>query len=127
MSDIVLDASAVLALVNGEPGNDVVLANLADGVISAVNLAEVVTKLTELALDEAEIRDSIDTLGLRVVPCDTALAFRAGMLRPATRAYGLSLGDRLCVALAQHLDAPVLTAERIWSKLDLGVEVRLIR
>jgi len=127
VSDIVFDASAVLALVNGEPGNDVVLANLADGVISAVNLAEVVTKLTELALNEAEIRDSIDTLGLRVVPCDAALAFAAGMLRPATRAYGLSLGDRICVAQAQHLDTPVLTAERIWSNLDLGVEVRLIR
>lgn len=117
----------VLALVNGEPGNDVVLANLADGVISAVNLAEAVTKLTELALDEAEIRDSIDTLGLRVVPCDATLAFAAGMLRPVTRAYGLSLGDRICVALAQHLDTPVLTAERIWRNLNLGVEVRLIR
>ncbi len=73
------------------------------------------------------IREAIDTLNLVIVPFDAELAYLTGLLRTATRAAGLSLGDRACLALAQRLSAPVLTADQAWKGLDVGVEIRHIR
>ena len=126
---VVLDASAVLALMNAEPGQDEVAAALADALLGAVNLAEVVGKLAERGMPAAEALTDTLALGLRVVPFDAALAGMAGALRPLTRAQGLSLGDRCCLALAQQRDALVLTTERAWPSLaaTLGVRIRNIR
>jgi len=123
---LVLDVSAVLALLNGEPGADVVKAAIDRAVISAVNLSEVVTKLTEDFTVE-ESRATVASLDLPVVAFDDAQAYAAGALRPLTRAAGLSLGDRACLACAQGLGAAVLTSERAWADLSIGVQVRLIR
>ena len=76
---------------------------------------------------EREIRDVVEGLHLEVVPFESEQAFEAGLLRPATKALGLSLGDRGCLSLARRLGLAVLTADSTWDQLSLGVEVRLIR
>jgi len=126
VSNVVLDASALLALLQDEPGGDRVLESLPGGLISSVNLSEVVAKLAELGMPESDIRLAL-SLGLEVVPFDEALAFSAGALRPATRAAGLSLGDRACLALAQSRSLPALTTDRAWRDIDIDVEVEVIR
>ena len=126
-SGAVLDASALLALLDGEPGQEVVAPLLPGAVIGSVNLAEVVGKLAERGMPEAEIREALDGLALEVHPVDETLAYATGVLRPGTREHGLSLGDRACLALAATLGLPAYTADRVWAQLDLDVEVRLIR
>jgi ribonuclease VapC len=125
----VLDASALLAAINGELGADRVRqATAQDGaVIGAVNLAEVITKLVERGFDDRAIRATVSAAQLQVVPFDEDLAYRAALLRIATRTAGLSLGDRACLALADRLGLPALTADRTWATLQLGVQVEVIR
>ncbi len=127
MNETVLDATAVLALLNDEPGAGKVAPLLPRAVIGAVNLAEAVSKLAEAGMPEGTITTVLSELGLMVIPFDEVLAFRTGLLRPATSDYGLSLGDRACLALGQHLRRPVLTADRMWKTLKLGLDIRIIR
>lgn len=124
---IVLDASVVLALAFLEPGWDVVPWGQEDLCISTVGLVEVVTKLIDRWPTGANIQGFLDPLTLTRVPLTDKQAIAAGLLRAPTRSKGLSLGDRCCLALALDLGAPVMTADRVWAGLDLGVEVRLIR
>jgi PIN domain nuclease of toxin-antitoxin system len=126
MSDAVLDASALLALLQGEPGSDRVLETLPGALVCSVNLSEVVAKLAGHDMPEADIRRALN-LGLEIVPFDEALAWAAGLLRPLTRGAGLSLGDRACLALARSTSFPVLTADAVWATLDLGIEIAVIR
>ena len=128
MSSYVLDSSVVLAIFGDEPGGDSARAEM-DGtsVISAVNLIEVVSKLHDFGWTEARIEDSLVTLLLDVTPLSQAQAVDAGLLRRVTRHLGLSLGDRACFALAREMQLPILTADRAWVGLDLGVKVRSIR
>ncbi|KZD12668.1 type II toxin-antitoxin system VapC family toxin [Oceanibaculum pacificum] len=123
---IVLDASTVLALQFGEVGGEALLKE-GPSCISSVNLAEV---LGRLARDHPDVEIFLpplhDAVG-SVFPFTEAHALLSARLVPATRPYGLSFGDRACLALAQSLDAPVLTADRAWAKLSLPVEIRLIR
>jgi ribonuclease VapC len=124
----VLDASAVLAVVFQETGRERVDDAIDDGaVILSVNLAEVVTKLVEQGMSEARIRAILSTINARVVPFDEQLAYRAGLLRAATRSAGLSLGDRACLALAERLGLPAQTADRAWGTLQVGIQVDVIR
>jgi PIN domain nuclease of toxin-antitoxin system len=127
MKKTVLDATAVLALLNDEPGAGTVALLLPQAVISTVNLAEVVSKLAESGMPEGVIKTVLGELGLMVIPFDEDLALRTGLLRPATSDYGLSLGDRACLALGQHLHRPVLTADRMWRTVNLDVEIQMIR
>lgn len=126
MSRVVLDASALLALLQNEPGSDRVMEQLAGALISSVNLSEVVAKLAERGMPEGDINRSLG-LGLEVVPFDEELAWKAGLLRPQTRRSGLSLGDRACLALARSRSLPALTADHVWADLDVGVDVVVIR
>jgi len=125
--EAVLDASALLALLNAEPGSEAVATALPDAAISAVNLAEVVAKLTDHGLPDAAVREVVARLGLIVMPFEAADAFAAGLLQPHTRRLGLSLGDRACLALAMALDVAAYTADRSWAELDVQVEVVVIR
>ncbi len=128
MSEWVLDASAVLAYLQAEPGKDVVEEALLDQAsISAVNLAEVVTKLYDGGMPESAVREVLDALPLVVFPLDADAAVSVGLLIKDSKPHGLSLGDRACLALAAHLGCAVLTADRVWSHLSLPVEVQLIR
>ena len=128
MSNVVLDASAVLALLNAEPGSELVADALAGGVtMSAINLAEVVAKLSEAGMGADRIREAIDLLAIHIADFDADTAYQTGLLRPRTRAAGLSLGDRACLALAQRLGVPAVTTDRAWERLALGVGVRIAR
>lgn len=127
MSKFVLDASAVLAYVNGEPGNALVGKILDQAVISAVNLAEVLTKLVELEEDVETSYTDLHDMGLAVVAFDDLLAVETGRLREPTRRMGLSLGDRACLATAQRLGAIAVTTDRAWAELDLPISVEVIR
>lgn len=127
MARSVLDASAILALILGEPGADVVDEALSGAMVSAVNVAEVATRLSDAGMPEEEVRTTVCDLGMDIVSFDSDLAFGTAALRVATRSKGLSLGDRACLALAFKNDMPALTADRGWRQLDVGVDVRLIR
>lgn len=127
MNDAVLDASALLAILREEPGAEVVEPHLEGAVIGAVNLSEVVAKLTEDGVPEGEVRRAIGRLELHVRPFDVEQAHAAGVLRRATRALGLSFGDRACLALAKRQGAIALTADRSWLRAELGVPVEVVR
>jgi ribonuclease VapC len=128
---ILLDASAVLAFLQGEPGEDVVRQALqsAHCLISAANQAEIISK----ALDRGGSKDTIGLmlaeLNYTVIDLLAEDGAQAGWLRSSTRHLGLSLGDRLCLACAQRLKSQVLTADREWLKLatELGVDIVCIR
>ena len=122
-----MDASAILAMLEGEPGHERVAAALPSAVISTVNLAEIVGSLINKGVPAADARRTATLLEIETVPLDAETALEAGVLRAATRSRGLSLGDRVCLALARRRELPVLTADRPWADLDLGIEVRLIR
>ncbi len=127
MSEAVLDASALLALLNEEPGHEIVASVISEAVISAVNLSEVVGKLADQGIADQELRRAIDALGLGVIPFDEAQAYAAGLMRPVTRRAGLSLGDRACLGLARLRKAPAYTTDRGWRTVKGGVQVRPIR
>ena len=130
MNKWVLDASALLALLNREPGHGRVADALVEGaMMSTVNLSEVVAKLADSGLTEAEICEAIEPLGIDYAAFDEEGALLAGMLRPTSREVGLSLGDRACVALGNLSGLPVLTSDLAWKDLDLdsGVEIVMLR
>jgi PIN domain nuclease of toxin-antitoxin system len=124
---VVLDASAVLALLFAERGGDLVQRHLAAAIICAPNVTEVVTKLIDGGRPSDEAMRVFVALGLTVVPLDSALALRAGAMWEVGRDHGLSLADRACLALAEREKLPALTADRVWRDLKLGVEVQFIR
>ena len=129
MTLAVLDASALLALVLGEPGADKVAMALGDAAISAVNLAEVTSQYALRGSAADEIREMMSQFSAYIVPFDEELALAAGALTPVTKPAGLSLGDRACLALALRLGAKALTGDRAWVRIAdaVGVEVELIR
>ena len=127
MNSWILDSSAVLACIRGEPGGDVASAAFGESLISAVNLCEVVAHLVDRGIPEADAFGLAGNAPYVVAEFDEGLALKAGALRAATRRLGLSLGDRACLALALREGLPVLTADRAWASLDIGVEIRLIR
>jgi PIN domain nuclease of toxin-antitoxin system len=124
---VVFDSSVVLAVLHNEPGASAVLSYLPDALLSAVNAAEVATKLAEKGMDEQGVHRSIQEFKLTITPFDSEAAYSAGLLRPHTRAFGLSLGDRACLALAMKERVPAITMDRAWQTLNIGVEIRVIR
>lgn len=117
MTSVVLDASAVLALVRDEAGADKVARHVGRAAISAVNLQEVIKELLVSGLDEATTRELLDELRLDVRAHDVGAAYAAAGLHAQTRQYGRGLGDRSCLALAVQLGVPALTADREWKKV----------
>ena len=125
--NFVLDSSAVLALLNDETGADVVAEIMPSSVVSAVNLAEVISSLVNKGISGADAETALLTLDCKSEPFRREEALLSGRLRESTRHAGLSLGDRACLALALTLRLPVYTADRAWRDLSLDVDVRLIR
>lgn len=128
MSRTVLDSSAVLASFYGEAGADIIDEMLRESVISAVNAAEVISKLVERGMPAGMARSTLIDTGIEIAPFDLDQAEVTGDLRGKTRAQGLSLGDRACLALAKRFNGRAVTADRAWAAIEgLGVEIVLFR
>jgi ribonuclease VapC len=127
VSEIVLDASALMAVLREEPGAAAVEAVLDRAAISAVNLSEVQAKLVERGTAAEIAWSSLVDLDLEVVDFDAPQARVAGDLRRLARTQGLSLGERACLALAQALALPAMTADHAWAGLEIGIEIRAVR
>ena len=124
---MVFDSSALLTIAFQEDGADVAARYVHDGIMSAVNASEVVGKFVDLGFADDEARRAFLAFGLTIRPFDEHCAMAAGLLRPATRKQGLSLGDRACLALAVRERVRVVTADRAWARLDLSIDVQVIR
>ena len=124
---VVLDASALLAYMNGEAGAPRVSAVVGESVISAVNWSEVIGKAADRGVDTVGLREDLGALGLAVEPFSAEQAEIAGHIKDQTRQYGLSLGDRACLALGINRRLTVYTADQVWLRLALGVDVVSIR
>lgn len=123
----VLDASALLAALHDEVGSDVVTPVLGDSVMGSVNWSEVIQKSLARGVDVANLCNDLQALGLMILPFTGEDAELAGALWPDTHRLGLSLADRACLAIGKRLKLCVLTADRVWSQVDIGVPVRVIR
>jgi ribonuclease VapC len=127
VSKAVLDASAVLAVLNSEPGAEKLLPLLGDGVVSTVNLAEVQSKLVAAGVAPEDAWQAAISPVQEIAEFTAEHAKIAGSLTAVTRGLGLSLGDRACLALAIARKAPVYTADRTWKSLRLGIAIHVIR
>jgi PIN domain nuclease of toxin-antitoxin system len=127
VSDIVLDASAILALIQNEPGAEKVAAVSPRAIVSAVNLAEVITKLVQKINDPAAVVKHLALLELRVRAWDEEAAQHSAQYAWLA-ALGLSLGDRACITTAAISGLRVLTADRRWKTIKpIAARIDLIR
>jgi PIN domain nuclease of toxin-antitoxin system len=124
---VVLDASVVLAAVLGEAGHERLFALNEMPFVSTVNMAEARARLSDHGMSDATIEDVLSLVSKVVVDFTDADAIASAALRDKTRAAGLSLGDRACLALARRLNATALTADRQWATLQLPINVELLR
>lgn len=122
-----LDASALLAFLHSEPGFDQVESALDGSAVSSVNWCEVLQRCQAKGVDTDRLQQDMEALGVRIVAFDATDAFTAAGLWKRTQARGLSLADRACLSLALKLKTAVLTADRAWKKLELPVNIKLIR
>ena len=128
MSEAALDASAILAFLFNERGAEKLTTEiLAAAFVSTVNLAEVQTKLVKMGRRVEDAWVDANSLGTLAVPYTSEHAKIAGDLIALTEPYGLSLGDRSCLAVAISLNAPVYTTQKIWKNLNVGVPIHVIR
>ena len=129
MTGVVLDASALLAMLLDEQGGDKVRAAVAGSAMTTVTLAEVARYYARNGVAESDIHRVLDSLKIERVVFDEELAYGAAMLLAATKAAGLSLGDRACLALARRMGVTALTADRAWRSLarPLGIAIEVIR
>ena len=127
----VFDASAVLAALFDEAGADraIELWSGSDSLLSSANYAEVVTKLSDRGMSPSQAKTVMEAVPLRLVPLDESTAFKAAFLREGTKSLGLSLGDRVCLALGLAMEAQVVTADRAWQQIRgiAKLDILLIR
>ena len=128
---MLFDTSAVLAYLNHEPGWQAIEPMLLSGqaTINTVNMAEVISKLCDFGMGIDEATLAFDKLAMPVLPFTTDMAIESARLRPLTKALGLSLGDRACLACAVCKQLPVITGDRPWLALstELSLDIRSIR
>ena len=127
MTKIVFDSSAILALLKMESGHEIVSKNLEQAIVSSVNFCEVVSFLSKKTQKQDEMIKFLTETFDCIEDFNIEQAKIAGSFISITKDYGLSLGDRACLALAKYKNIPVLTADKAWSKLNLGIKIKLIR
>jgi ribonuclease VapC len=127
VTSVVLDASALIALLRSEPGADKVAASLAEAIISAVNHSEVLKKTIERGGAAESAGAFIRSLSVAIVPYDESQAFLSASLYPQTKEHGMSFADRACLALGMQRRVTVLTAEHRMGLVTLPIKVKLIR
>jgi ribonuclease VapC len=123
----VLDASALLAFLNDEPGAEEVGQLLPSSVISAINISEVISKLIDAQMPEDDLNLVLSYVNCQVYPFELDDAWYTAKLRNLTKHKGLSLGDRACLGLACKLGIPAVTADKAWQNLKIDVPIKLIR
>ena len=126
MIDDILDASAVLTVLQNEKGQENVVPILETSAISRVNVTEILTKLIEKGMSSDEAQEVFDNLDLQVIEFDKNQSLKAAELRPLTKHLGLSLGDRCCLALAIIENLPAVTADKNWAQLTF-CKIKVIR
>ena len=124
---MVLDASALLAFLHDEPGGEKVSPALDGARVSAVNWSEVLQKSLQRDVDVAGMRQEFTEVGVNFEPFTPQQAETAAWLWSQARNHGLSLADRACLALAIDKGLPVITADRAWGRLNLDIEIRVLR
>ncbi len=124
---VVMDASALLAFLHGEPGDAAVISRLEGALVSAVNWSEVLQKSLRLGVDVEGMEEEFQDMGITFEAFTPAQAQTAARLWEAVPKAGLSLADRACLALALESGLPVMTADRAWRHLSLGLDIQLIR
>lgn len=124
---VVLDASAVLALLRDEPGATRVAGFLPTAAVSAVNLAEVLVVLDRNGVPPADAKRAVDALALDIIPADGVTAHAAAAVAAASRRRGLSLGDCFCLATAHLAGRLAVTADRTWATIRTGAKVVVVR
>ncbi len=128
MNKVILDSSALIALINNETGADVVEPLLGGIVMSALNVSEVAGILMDLGMSNEECKNNIEPYIDVIVPLDAQQSFDIAFLKKSTKHKGLSIGDRACIALGIKMQLPIYTADKVWAELDLeGAEIILIR
>lgn len=129
MSTVVIDASALVALIRGEPGSEMVQKDVRTATISTVNLGETAQRQFKTGTSRAEFESVIESLELDIIPVDAELAIDAAEIREIGRKVGLSQADCICLALAKRMGTVAMTADRAWREVgeSVGVEVRVIR
>lgn len=125
---IVFDSSALIMLFAKEPGYESVRQNLKHAIISSVNIAEVYKYCIAVQnLTEDDCRNLIKLSGIKIIDFCEEQALLTAKIIKQTKEYGLSLGDRGCIALAMFKNYPILTCDKIWQKIDLDVDFRMAR
>jgi PIN domain nuclease of toxin-antitoxin system len=129
VAGVVLDSSALLAFINGEPGREKVAAMLPDAAMSAVNYAEVISKLVARGGSQSRVIELIKMADIKILEFDEAQAEMVGGLIDKTKSYGLSLGDRACLSLAARDSVRAVTTDKVWEKVGraTGIDVQVIR
>ncbi|MCV6638837.1 type II toxin-antitoxin system VapC family toxin [Candidatus Albibeggiatoa sp. nov. NOAA] len=122
-----LDASALLAVLHDETGKEQVIQQMSNAAICSVNYAEVVTKLANSGMPKEIIQASLHFFPIDIVNFDIEMAILAGEMIKETRSLGLSLGDRACLAAGKILNLPILTADKVWLKVELDIDIYCIR
>ena len=126
MSAVILDASALLAMLRGEPGGKKVEGALADARMSVVNMAEVASHYHRLGMPNELVDQMLRPLPVTLVKADAELCWEAGRLRAVTAEAGLSLGDRFCLALAKRDKLAAWTSDRKWKEVADAAEVKVV-
>jgi ribonuclease VapC len=127
VNEAVLDSSVILAILKNETIDEKALSLVDGGIMSAINVAEVYTKLSDFRMITANQVDILLGTLDRIEPLTASQARTAGFLRNSTRHVGLSLGDRCCLALAIELGAEVYTTEHVWSRIDIDCNIHILR
>lgn len=124
---VILDASALLALIFDEPGGSIVAPQARGSRILSVNFSEVVQRVLSIDGNPDRAEEAVDLLNITVAPFDRQLARMTAELREITSFMGASFADRACLAFALANSAPVLSSDQDWRKLDIGIDIRMIR
>ncbi len=124
---VVLDASALLAVLRNEPGGERVAPHLSRSIMSAVNVAEVAAILSRRGMVASSVLADVSKIIGEIRPFDADQARLSATLDEKTRAFGLSLGDRACLALGVSTGLTVLTADGAWAKVGLEVAIEVVR
>jgi len=125
---ILLDTSALITLLKKEPGHEIVSNIIASSAISSVNLSELIAVLSRFQVSENDIDEIIKDLVPEIIPFCNNIGIKAGKLYKLTKSYGLSFGDRACLATALELGLQVYTADKAWAKLNIPeLKIHLIR